>query len=417
MVKNIRKVVRLNLVRKSLNKGHFSGYYKLEKNSNTCRITLNIEDIYLDRGEGFLYVVDGQLTCKLIGTVKVGMDGKIYQIFPVDPKWIETIKGVVITAYQQKEINFTRDVILVGFHDEPFEIGDLSTKKSIAQGEVKETKTTSESQKPKSIVQEKSQQKVQENHQQKSPEKPKEKTDLFSKIHKSEKQLDELIGDKLDIEKKEDKENKEVVDKKEIDKQIINENETKMQVKQEEPQEVKSTVNEKNNYENTNCEDADTFSDPTFLKRDSQENTDSSADNNVVNELNTLELIKKQLEENHEINKFDELFDRKEKWTPFEKVVPDEEWVRIDISDLMFLPLEAWMLMNNAFIINSYRKYKHLILGRNKREKVLKLGIPDIYYMKDSIVANICGFHQFISCKETFPKSGEYGYWIIKAKI
>ncbi|PKM51112.1 MAG: hypothetical protein CVV02_08155 [Firmicutes bacterium HGW-Firmicutes-7] len=130
--------------------------------------------------------------------------------------------------------------------------------------------------------------------------------------------------------------------------------------------------------------------------------------------LNTIDYIKKQLELKEEVKKIEDIFQQNDKITPFDKQDPKTEWVKIEITDLVFLPLESWILMNNAFLMTCYRKYKHLILGRNKDEGTLKLGIPDIYYFKESLIANVCGFDEFYPCNGKNPKSGEYGYWVIR---
>lgn len=156
------------------------------------------------------------------------------------------------------------------------------------------------------------------------------------------------------------------------------------------------------------------------IKEKEQKQTRSSPhteQSKEVKELNTLEIIKKQLEEKEQTRIFDELFNNNIKMNPFENEDPNDEWVRIELTDIMFLPLEAWMLINNTFLINCYRKYKHLILGRNIQKGMLMLGIPDIYYFKGSIIANICGFNEFICCNDSNPKAGEYGYWVIKTSL
>lgn len=153
------------------------------------------------------------------------------------------------------------------------------------------------------------------------------------------------------------------------------------------------------------------------IKEKEQKQTKSSPHTEQSKELNTLEIIKKQLEEKEQTRIFDEIFNNNIKMNPFENEDPNNEWVRIELTDIMFLPLEAWMLINNTFLINCYRKYKHLILGRNIQEGMLMLGIPDIYYFKGSIIANICGFNEFICCSDSNPKAGEYGYWVIKTSL
>ena len=131
----------------------------------------------------------------------------------------------------------------------------------------------------------------------------------------------------------------------------------------------------------------------------------------------TLDKIKRQMEKQNRTRVFDELFNENTKMTPFDKGDTDTEWVSIELTDIMFLPIDEWMLANNTFLINCYRKYKHLILGRVKKENLLMLGIPDIYYMRERVIANICGFHQFLSCDGEPLRDGKFGYWVIKTYL
>jgi hypothetical protein len=117
---------------------------------------------------------------------------------------------------------------------------------------------------------------------------------------------------------------------------------------------------------------------------------------------------------NEQLQMYDEIFNTYPKMNPFQKNINNINWVRVEISDIMFLPLDTWMLINNTYLVNCYRKFKHLILGRNKEEKKMVLGIPDIYYTKIKVMATLYGFNQFKCCKDVIPISGEYGYWIIE---
>jgi hypothetical protein len=138
---------------------------------------------------------------------------------------------------------------------------------------------------------------------------------------------------------------------------------------------------------------------------------------NYAKRLNTLEILKNQLKENNKMNAIDEIINKKKKMNPFEKNDKNITWVKIELIDIMFLPIETWMLINNTFLINCYKKYKHLILGRDCWNKKLYLGVPDIYYYNESMIANLCGFNEFVCCRDTYPGVGEFGYWIIETNM
>lgn len=117
----------------------------------------------------------------------------------------------------------------------------------------------------------------------------------------------------------------------------------------------------------------------------------------------------------NELKMYEDIFNNYPRMNPFENI-NNTEWVRIEVSDIIFLPLNKWMLINNTFLINCYRKYKHLILGRNTEDKKIILGIPDIYYPKNKVMATVHGFNSFKSCKDSRAQAGEYGYWLIECE-
>lgn len=137
---------------------------------------------------------------------------------------------------------------------------------------------------------------------------------------------------------------------------------------------------------------------------------------NIENQ--TFEIIKNQFD-NQELKEFyRNIFTQYPKMTPFENRMLDNDWVRIEPSDIIYLPIHTWMLTNNTFLLNAYKKYKHLLLGRERSiiddEYKFILGVPGIYYQKDKMVAYLYGFKDFICCRDTRNKPGEYGYWIYK---
>lgn len=148
-----------------------------------------------------------------------------------------------------------------------------------------------------------------------------------------------------------------------------------------------------------------------------QEEKNEKTQKEKINLFETLHTIKKDMEKS-EIEEFlEDIFRTNQKMQPFENEDPSVEWIKIEITDLVFLPIESWIYINNAFLMNCYRKYKHLLLGRKKGDNIITLGVPDIYFFKSSIVANLCGFFEFTSCKNALPKAGEYGYWKVKTYV
>lgn len=132
----------------------------------------------------------------------------------------------------------------------------------------------------------------------------------------------------------------------------------------------------------------------------------------------TFDIIKKHFDPNELDQIHKNIFANYPPMNPFERVDEDKEWVRIEPADIIYFPMDTWMLTNNTFLLNGYRRYKHLILGRNKvtcHEKPhFYLGVPGIYYPKDRVAAYFYGFKDFICCADTGTKAGEYGYWIVE---
>jgi uncharacterized protein DUF6128 len=130
----------------------------------------------------------------------------------------------------------------------------------------------------------------------------------------------------------------------------------------------------------------------------------------------TFDIIKDHFDEKELTRIYDNIFKEYPKMKPFEGKYSDIEWIRIEPADIIYFPIESWLLTNNTFLLNAYRKYKHLILGRNmdcdRGKPYFILGVPGIYYPKDKVAAYFYGFKDFICCSGAKTKSGEYGYWI-----
>ncbi|MCT4597078.1 MAG: DUF6128 domain-containing protein [Vallitalea sp.] len=130
----------------------------------------------------------------------------------------------------------------------------------------------------------------------------------------------------------------------------------------------------------------------------------------------TFDIMKNHFD-NEELRRIhNNLFNNYPNINPFECKQEDKQWIRIEPADIIYFPLDSWMLTNNTFLLNAYQKYKHLILGRDKNsfpnQSFLILGVPGIYYPKNKVAAHFYGFNDFECCSKAKTKVGEYGYWI-----
>lgn len=90
------------------------------------------------------------------------------------------------------------------------------------------------------------------------------------------------------------------------------------------------------------------------------------------------------------------------------------DWVRICIDELALLPFQSCIIMNHPFIVSGYKRYKHLILGKdNKSKGKYVLGVPDAYMPEYNMRASRLGFNMFRGFKDEIPTEGDYGYWIM----
>ncbi len=132
----------------------------------------------------------------------------------------------------------------------------------------------------------------------------------------------------------------------------------------------------------------------------------------------TFDIIKSHFDKKELKEIYDNIFREYPSMSPFENKFKSHVFIRIEPSDIIYLPIQTWMFTNNPFLLNGYRKYKHLLLGREKEqltdEYYFILGVPAIFYPKDKVAAYIYGFKKFVCCKEVKPKAGEYGYWIVE---
>lgn len=107
-------------------------------------------------------------------------------------------------------------------------------------------------------------------------------------------------------------------------------------------------------------------------------------------------------------------------FTTFPKIYPFEDTeitdcVRIEPQDIGLLPIDAWVLGSNSFLLHGYYSYQHLIFGKINRPSgyIYILGVPGIFHNRESFMARMFGFEHFKCTKRKEQKTGEFGYWYI----
>lgn len=98
---------------------------------------------------------------------------------------------------------------------------------------------------------------------------------------------------------------------------------------------------------------------------------------------------------------------------PFPSSSP-ESWVRIEPKDIGMLPVETWILANNSFLLHGYYNYRHLIFGVLQRGEMTQyvIGVPGVLQNTEQTMAELFGFHRFLSANIGEPEQGSFGYWI-----
>lgn len=108
----------------------------------------------------------------------------------------------------------------------------------------------------------------------------------------------------------------------------------------------------------------------------------------------------------------------------FQRVYPFEDneisnCVRLEPQDIGLLPIDAWVLGNNSFLLHGYYTYRHLIFGNIMTQDglVYIIGVPGIYQNRESFMARMFGFEYFKCAKRTEEKLGEFGYYYMPIQM
>lgn len=91
------------------------------------------------------------------------------------------------------------------------------------------------------------------------------------------------------------------------------------------------------------------------------------------------------------------------------------ECVRIEPKDLGLLPIDAWVLGNNSFILHSFCTYRHLLFAKKmSREGIYYMVmVPGAYNAREKHMAGMFGFKDFKCSRRRKLRDGDFGYWYI----
>ncbi|MDR2750077.1 MAG: hypothetical protein LBC41_05405, partial [Clostridiales bacterium] len=111
----------------------------------------------------------------------------------------------------------------------------------------------------------------------------------------------------------------------------------------------------------------------------------------------------------------EEIFEGNAEMAPFEKQSNEVKWVRISIREPVALPIDYHRIFKDPFIISSYEKYNHFILGHvlDPDVDMYIIGVPCTYSQQNLTTAKNLGFTQFKCVDNVLPANGEYGYCLL----
>jgi len=89
------------------------------------------------------------------------------------------------------------------------------------------------------------------------------------------------------------------------------------------------------------------------------------------------------------------------------------ECVRIEPKDLGSLPMDAWVLGNNSFLLHSFSTYRHLLFAKKmSREGIYyMIMVPGAYNVREKHMAGMFGFKDFKCSRRRKLRDGDFGYW------
>lgn len=89
--------------------------------------------------------------------------------------------------------------------------------------------------------------------------------------------------------------------------------------------------------------------------------------------------------------------------------------VKIEPKDIGYLPMGAWGLSNNSFLLHGFYCYHHLIFAKMVDHYGCRyiIGVPGIYHSREQFMARMFGFESFKSIRKRELKQGDFGYWYL----
>lgn len=172
--------------------------------------------------------------------------------------------------------------------------------------------------------------------------------------------------------------------------------------------------NQKKIEKNQKREKMSYFTTPEAAGQQSKKDDEKASNNKIEQEEKSIQEVEKEKEEQlHPIAQT--ILTRFPKMYPFEDNEV-AECVRIEPQDIGLLPIEAWVLGNNSFLLHGYYTYRHLIFGRMNKNKGHSyiLGVPGTYSNRERFMARMFGFTFFKPMKMKELKNGDFGYWYLQ---
>lgn len=114
-----------------------------------------------------------------------------------------------------------------------------------------------------------------------------------------------------------------------------------------------------------------------------------------------------------EISILEEILKKYERSKPFKEDEDQYVWVNINFSDMSTLPIDKRLIMNDPLIIELYKKYKHLILGKDINTNKYLFGVPDVFHEANEKKMEMMGFHMFKCCDLSEVYDDKHGYWLM----
>jgi hypothetical protein len=91
------------------------------------------------------------------------------------------------------------------------------------------------------------------------------------------------------------------------------------------------------------------------------------------------------------------------------------ECVRLEPKDIGLLPMSAWVLGNNSFLLHSYCNFRHLLFAKKLTRDgcIYLLMVPGAHNNREQQLAKMFGFEEFKCSRRRSMRDGEFGYWYV----